>query len=44
MKSKCLGRCRAGHVTVLEYDANTIPEGVCKHQHQLVEFAVKKPD
>jgi hypothetical protein len=38
---KCLGRCRAGHVTVIDVAEGAMPEGVCKHAHVLIEWAVK---
>lgn len=38
---KSLGRCRAGHVTVVEREIDALPTGVCKHGHELCEWSVK---
>lgn len=38
---KSLGRCRAGHVTVVEREVDALPVGVCRHGHELCEWSVK---
>lgn len=41
---KALGRCKHGHVAVVEHEADKLPEGVCtKGAHPLEEWAVRWP-